>query len=101
MNTTQTPTYESIAQDIARGLIRLTNSRSFWIDHPAPEASEKARMEVVAEADRIRALMNELTITEQARINNNLYHLNRAAVAGDIEAANRAYDDAKDAGIFG
>lgn len=92
---------KEVAHEVARTLIRMADFRSVWVEKPATEAGQKYWKEAMAEYDNAHEIMSKLPLEEQSEINKNLYHLNRAAIAGDHKEAARAYDSAKEAGIFG
>lgn len=91
---------ESITQAAARILMRMAYARSQWIDGIDTPAEPALRAEVSAQNRAYLDLFAGIPVGEGARIKANLYHLDRAATAGDIDAASRAYDAAESAGIF-
>lgn len=93
-------TAETTTQAAARILMRIAHARSEWIDGIDTPAEPALRAKV---SEQNRAYLDrfaDLPTGEGARIKANLYHLDRAASAGDIDAARRAYDAAEAAGIF-
>lgn len=93
-------TDETVTQAAARNLMRIAHARSEWIDGIDTPAEPALRAEVSAQNRAYLARFADLPAGEGARIKANLYHLDRAASAGDVYAARRAYDDAEVAGIF-
>ena len=91
---------ETITQTAARSLMHIAHARSQWIDHIDTPAEPALRKEVLAQNRAYLDLFADIPAGEAARIKGNLYHLDRAATAGDTDAASRAYDAAEAAGIF-
>lgn len=91
---------ETITQAAARNLMRMANARSQWLDGIDTPAEPALRAEAIAQNRDYLDLFADIPTGEGARIKANLYHLDRAATAGDIDAASRAYDAAEAAGIF-
>ena len=91
---------ETITQTAARILMNIAHARSQWIDGIDTPAEPALRKEVLAQNRAYLDLFADIPAGEGARIKGNLYHLDRAATAGDIDAASRAYDAAEAAGIF-
>ena len=96
-----TAPFETITQSAANILMRMARARSEWIDGIDTPAEPALRKEVLAQNSDYLDLFAGVPAGEGARIKGNLYHLDRAATAGDIDAARRAYDSAEAAGLFG
>lgn len=90
----------TIIRDAASILMNMAHARSEWIDGIGTPAEPALRKEVVAQNRAYLDLFADVPAGEGARIKGHLYHLDRAATAGDTDAANRAYDAAEASGIF-
>lgn len=91
---------ETTTQAAARILMRMAKARSKWSDGLDTPAEPTLRAEVLAQNRAYLDLFADIPAGEGARIKGNLYDLDRAATAGDVDAAKRAYDAAEADGIF-
>lgn len=88
------------AQIAARHLLAAAHDRDMYLDMAETPAARALWESANREMANYRETVAALPEPDRLSIEANLYHLQRAAMAGDTAAADRAYDAAKAAGVF-